>query len=212
MNAQDQDQDQLRDRDRDRLMMVDGDLLRIRDRDQIRLNDELLLADGTIVQPNGVYETLDGKRLRLKDGECLDMDGVFYRNEYQYRYKIQRENIGLSENQIQNRNQNRWQLMFLDGNVYQIQNQIQERVQDQYKLDNGEYVSADGRYMNQDRQQLRLRDGECLDMDGNAYQNTYMHRVRTIKMDKNINKANIKKPEVKTKSINKKGKIGYGLG
>ena len=134
MNAQDRDQDQLRDRDQDRLMMVDGDLLRIRDRDQVRLNDELLLADGTVVQPNGAYTNPDGKRLRLRDGECLDMDGIHYRNEYQYRYKVQKENEGLTEAQIQNRNQNRWQLMLIDGQVYQVQNQMQERVRDQFVI------------------------------------------------------------------------------
>jgi hypothetical protein len=31
-------------------------------------------------------------RLRLRNGECLDMNGVKYSNEYQYRSKIKKEN------------------------------------------------------------------------------------------------------------------------
>jgi hypothetical protein len=38
-----------------------------------------------------------GDRLRLRDGECLDMNGVKYSNEYQYRSKIKQENKNLTE-------------------------------------------------------------------------------------------------------------------
>ena len=80
-----QDQDQTHDKDRDRLMLVDGDVLQKRDREQIRLKDKVTVNDGTVINPNGTYITRDQVRLRLKNGECLYMDGVKYRNEYQYR-------------------------------------------------------------------------------------------------------------------------------
>jgi hypothetical protein len=38
-----------------------------------------------------------GDRLRLRDGECLDMNGVKYSNEYQYRSKIKQENKNLTK-------------------------------------------------------------------------------------------------------------------
>jgi hypothetical protein len=74
------------DQDQDRLMLVDGDVLQIRDRDQIRLQDKIILTDGTTVNPDGTFQKR-GDRLRLRDGECLDMNGVKYSNEYQYRSK-----------------------------------------------------------------------------------------------------------------------------
>jgi hypothetical protein len=64
-------------------MLVDGDVLQIRDRDQIRLQDKIILTDGTTVNPDGTSRKKD--RLRLRNGECLDMNGVKYSNEYQYR-------------------------------------------------------------------------------------------------------------------------------
>jgi hypothetical protein len=70
-------------------MLVDGDVLQIRDRDQIRLQDKIILTDGTTV--NRWYLQKKG-RLRLRNGECLDMNGVKYSNEYQYRSKIKKEN------------------------------------------------------------------------------------------------------------------------
>ena len=122
-----QDRDQIQDRDQDRLMLVDGEVLQIRDREQIRLNEPLTLNDGTVINPDGTYMTRDREQLRLRDGECLDNDGVLYRNEYQYRYKVQQDNKGLDENQVRERNQNRFQVMVIDGEANQIRNGLQNQ-------------------------------------------------------------------------------------
>jgi hypothetical protein len=96
---------------------VDGDVLQIRDRDQIRLQDKIILTDGTTVNPDGSSR---GDRLRLRNGECLDMNGVKYSNEYQYRSKIKQEAKNLTQSQMMERNQERSHLTVIDGNVYQI--------------------------------------------------------------------------------------------
>ena len=88
-------------------MLVDGDVLQIKNRDHIRLQEKITLNDGTIVNPDGTFQTKDRIKLQLKDGSCLDNDGIYYRNDYQYQYKIKQENKDLTEVQIQNRNQNR---------------------------------------------------------------------------------------------------------
>jgi len=137
-------------------MMVDGDVLQIRDRDQIRLQEPITLEDGTIVNPDGSYITGDRDRLRLKDGECLDNNGVKYRNEYQYRYKVEQENKGLSQTTIQERNQNRFQIMMIEGEAFQILNREQNRIQDEVNLGDGIIVNPDGSYQNEKRKQMRL--------------------------------------------------------
>jgi hypothetical protein len=45
-----------------------------------------------------------GDRLRLRNGECLDMNGVKYSNEYQYRSKIKQENKKFTQSQMMERN------------------------------------------------------------------------------------------------------------
>ncbi|MFO8146381.1 MAG: DUF6799 domain-containing protein [Gillisia sp.] len=196
MNAQDQIKDQ--DRDQTRLMMVDGDLLQIRDRDQVQLKDKITLNDGTVLSPNGRYVTREGKKLRLKDGECLDMDGVKYNNEYQYRFKVMQENKGLSQEQMSERNENRTQFVAMDGQVYQVRNQEQKRLQNEMALNNGTRVNPNGTYQTRDQKQLRLQDGECLNLDGQKYQNILQHRKMI--MQKNMNKQkNINKPQMQKK-------------
>jgi len=194
--AQDKDQIKDQDRDRDRIILVDGDVLQIRDRDQVRLHDKITLNDGTIVNLDGTY-IKDQDRLRLRDGSCLDNDGVLYDTEYKYMQKVNKENKGLTEAQIQTRNQNRYQIMLIDGELYQIKNQFQNRLQQQLKLDNGTVINPDGTYQLRDREQMRLRDGECLNLDGQMYKNTYMHRKmvaqKNMKTTKKMTKKNVQK-------------------
>ena len=186
------------DKDRDRIIMVNGDVLQIRDRDQIRLKDKITLNDGTVVNPDGTYITRDKDRFRLRDGSCIDMDGILYRNEYQYQYKIRNENKGLSEAQIQERTQNRYHIMNIDGQLYQIKNQAQNKLKQQLKLNNRVVVNPDGSYTNRDGQQVHLRDGEVLNMDGQIFKNTYMHRKMMDQKNVNANKKMTQK-KVKTK-------------
>lgn len=191
-----QDRDQIQDRDQDRLMLVDGEVLQIRDQDQIRLNEPITLNDGTVINPDGTYMTGDQKQMRLKDGECLDNDGVFYRNEYQYRYKIQQENRGLAENQIRERNQNRFQVMVIDGEAYQIRNEYQIKIQNQFDVGDGTVVHPDGTYQNRNQQQLQLKEGECINMDGAKFMNMYQNRKMIINKNMQMKKMNkkVKKP------------------
>jgi hypothetical protein len=205
LNAQVRDRDRLQDPDQnqDRLMLVDGDVLQIRDRDQIRLQEPLTLDDGTVVYPNGTYLTRDRDRLRLRDGECLDNDGVKYRNEYQYRYKVLQSDKGLTDQQVMERNQNRFQLMRIDGEVYQIRTQSQNRLQERLELANGIMVDPNGSYMNQNREQTRLKEGECLNLNGEKFTNMYNHRkmmmnrqmksINNMKSKKSMNKTTLKK-------------------
>ncbi len=200
--AQERDQDRIQDQDRTKLVMIDGAMLEVRERAQIRLQDKQTLNDGTVVSPNGSFLTKNGNRLRLKDGECLDMDGIKYRNEYQYRYKIQQENKGLTQPQIQERNQNRVHYMLVDGEVMQVRTKSQNRLQNRLELADGAYINSNGMYQTKDRKQLRLLDGECLNMDGEMFKNTYQHR-------KMILQKNMMKNKMQTKpKIQKKKKIG----
>ena len=195
-----QDKDQIKDqyRDRDHIILVDGDVLQIRDRDQIRLKDKITLNDGTVINPDGTYVTRNQEKFRLRDGSCIDMDGILYRNEYQYQYKIKNENKGLSEAQIQERTQNRYHIMNIDVQLYQIKNQSQNKLKQQLKLNNRVVVNPDGSYTNRDGKQLHLRDGECLNMDGQMFKNNYMNRKMVVQKNMNANKTMTQK-KVQTK-------------
>ncbi|MDO9275160.1 MAG: hypothetical protein Q7T92_06395 [Lutibacter sp.] len=208
--AQEKGQIKDQDRDRDRIIKIDGDILQITDRDQIRLKDKITLNDGTVVNPDGTYITRDKDRFRLRNGSCIDMDGVLYRNEYQYQYKVKRENKGLQDTQIQERTRNRYHIMNIDGQLYQIRNQSQNQLKKPYKLSNRVVVNPDGTYTNRNGQQVHLRDGECLNLDGQMFKNTYMHRKMVNQKNMNANKTMTQK-KIQTKS-DKKENLKKGQG
>lgn len=206
LTAQEHDRDRIQDQDRTKLVMVDGEMLELRNSAEMHLREKQTLSDGTVVHPDGTYQPKDGKRLRLQDGECLDGDGIKYRNEYQYRFKVNQENNGLAEAQVQERNQNRVHYTLVNGEMYLIRNQEQNRLQKQLDLGNGVVVNPDGSYHGQDGKQLQLQDGECLNMEGEMFKNTYQHRKMVVQKNIKANKNIMKKKGVKKPSVLKKKK------
>ncbi len=166
------------------LMYVDGDMIKIKDGDQEQLQESTMLADCTTLYPDGTFKTADGEQFRLKDGECLDMYGIRYRNEYQYRYKVKKENKGLSQTQLQNKYQNRFHYLRVDGNVFRIQNLAQNRVRKPITLENKIIVDPFGTYQTPDQQEIRFNDGELLNMKGVKYDGIYEYRKVIAKMNK----------------------------
>lgn len=68
--------------------------------------------------------------------------------------------------------------MYMDGKMYQVKQGVRSEVKSQLRLENGMVVDPDGHYQIKDRERLQLRDGECLDLSGNRYQNQMMYNKR----------------------------------
>lgn len=62
-------------------------------------------------------------------------------------------------------------LLYQGGKLYQYRNGERTQLQQQLQLKNGTVCNPDGTCQLKDRTQLRLRDGQCLDMSGNRYMN-----------------------------------------
>ena len=210
--GQERDRDRIQDQDRTNLTMINGEMLQLRDRTEARLRERITLNDGTVITPNGNYITKDGKQFKLKKGECLDADGIKYRNEYQYRYKIQQENKGLTQAQIQERNQNRVHYLTMDGDMLQVRNQLQERLHTSMTLNDGTVVNPDGTYQNRDRKQLRLQDGECLNLDGKLHQNQYQYRQHLVQTQNNMRKNQVQTKTKAKKNVGKKSAVKKNKG
>jgi hypothetical protein len=86
LQAQDQTQDQDRTRLQDRkqvhqyLHLENKEVYLIKEQKRTRLQKEIRLKDGTVVQPDGAFRNKKGERLRLREGECLDLDGNWFAN------------------------------------------------------------------------------------------------------------------------------------
>jgi hypothetical protein len=198
--AQDRDRDRIQSQDQTKILALNGTFLQVRDRAELRLRDQQTLSDGTTIEPNGKYTAPNGKRYRLAEGECLDGDGALYRNEYQYRHKIEQENKNLSPAQMQQQNQQRLHYTMVDGNVYQIRHQEQKRLQEQLLLENGTTVFPDGTYQLKNQERKRIENGACLDPSGQIFRNTYMFQKQLILKRavpvKNMVRKGMSKPDI----------------
>lgn len=88
-------------------------------------------------------------------------------------------------------------LRLLDGKLYLYKQGTPSQVQAQIKLNNGAVVNPDGSYQLLNQQRHQLRNGECMDYDGNRYlnQNRFnrrnsmsykqMDRIRSKNIDRN---------------------------
>ncbi len=170
------------------LIYVDGDMIQVTNGDQELLQESTMLADCTTLYSDGSFKTADGQQYRLKDGECLDMYGIRYRNEYQYRYKIKKENKDLTQTQLQSRYQNKFHYVKVDGDVFKVKNLVQDRIRKPITLKNNIVVDPFGTYQTPDQQEIRFKDGECLNMNGVKFEGIYEYRKVLAKKSKALQK------------------------
>lgn len=62
-------------------------------------------------------------------------------------------------------------LYYKDGKLYQVKNGVRTELKEQVQLRNGTLVNPDGTCQLREQQRWQLRDGQCLDMQGNHYKN-----------------------------------------
>ncbi|WP_299215284.1 DUF6799 domain-containing protein [uncultured Aquimarina sp.] len=163
------------------LMYVDGDMLKVVDKAISPLQETIILDDCTVLNPDGSFQTMDGYQSRLKEGEILDMYGIEYRNEYQYRYKTKKENKGLNETQLDRRYQKKLHYIKISGKVYQVTNGSQKPLRTNLDLGNGIVVDPYGIYQESGKEQVRLKDGECINLSGVKFENSSDQRKILVK-------------------------------
>ncbi|MBQ4819650.1 DUF6799 domain-containing protein [Aquimarina sp. MMG016] len=171
------------------LMYVDGDMLQVIDRDHLVLEESVILEDCTVLNSDGSFQAMDGGQSRLKDGECMDMYGIKYRNEYQYRYKVKKENKDLTGTQLDSRYEKKYHFIKIGSKVYQITDVSQKRLRKDITIGNGIVLDPYGTYQEPGQERVRLRDGECLNMGGVKFDNSYDQRKLMAKKIKKTNAA-----------------------
>ncbi|GAA4272827.1 hypothetical protein GCM10022258_21210 [Aquimarina gracilis] len=175
--------------DQSSLVYIDGDMIQFEDNNQELLEESTMLLDCSTLFPDGSFKTADGLQFRLKDGECLDMYGIRYRNEYQYRYKMKKENKDLTPVQLQNRYQDKVHYIKLNGDVFKIKNRYQKRIRKPVTLKNNTIVDPFGTYKTPGQEEIRFKDGECLNSSGVKFEGISEYRKVLAKKSKTQQKT-----------------------
>jgi hypothetical protein len=103
-------QDQIQKKDRihqeDHLQMQDGSCLLVKDGVPTKLQTQLKLNNGSVVNPDGSYQLQNQKKYQLRNGEYLDMNCNRYLNQNQYNKKAMMSNKQIESVRIKAINQN----------------------------------------------------------------------------------------------------------
>lgn len=86
LKAQQQDQVQNQDRTRQEVhyRYYDGQLFQYQNGVQSRVMDQQRLNNGIILNPDGSYQLQNQEKYQLRQGECLDKNGLVYKNENRF--------------------------------------------------------------------------------------------------------------------------------
>lgn len=137
----------------------DGNLYQIRDGEQVRVTERVALRNGGYLSTDGSYQFQNQPSIRLRQGQSLDEEGNLFQTEAEYRNHTR---LRLEANEAEH-------FEFRNGTMYRIQHETQSQLRGQHALQNGMMINPDGSYQERERERLQLRDGECIDADGNVY-------------------------------------------
>lgn len=76
---------QLRATTREHFMLQDGRLYRVHNSERERVLQGIRLHNDIVVETDGSYQDKNGKKLQLRDGECLDTNGKRYQSQGRFR-------------------------------------------------------------------------------------------------------------------------------
>lgn len=107
VTAQDQIQKKDRIHQEDHLRMQDGSCLLVKDGVPTKLQTQLKLNNGSVVNPDGSYQLQNQKKYQLRNGECLDMNCNRYLNQNQYNKRAMMSNKQIERVGTKATNQNR---------------------------------------------------------------------------------------------------------
>ena len=86
--------------------MQDGSCLLVKDGVPTKLQTQLKLNNGSVVNPDGSYQLQNQKKYQLRNGEYLDMNCNRYLNQNQYNKKAMMSNKQIESVRIKAINQN----------------------------------------------------------------------------------------------------------
>ena len=73
----------------DHFVVQKGQMYQMKNKEKTQLKDKYVLQNGSILYPDGNLQIRDGKRLQLRDGECMDMQGNRYDSQDSFRDRME---------------------------------------------------------------------------------------------------------------------------
>lgn len=73
------------------LVVEEGKAYKVQNKEKIQLKEKYMFKNGTAVNPDGKLEMKNGKKIQLKEGQVVDIEGNKYKNQHKYQTKRERK-------------------------------------------------------------------------------------------------------------------------
>jgi len=148
-------------------LFQNGNSWQIENGEKLLIRNRFIMQNGLVVNPDGTFKFGNLKKIKLKEGECLDPDGTLFRTQQQFQQH--RITLHLAEPYF----------CFLNGKVYQAKNQLESPLKFRWRFANGATINPDGIYHRKNGKKEQLNNGEYLDQAGNRYEsrNKFIEKI-----------------------------------
>lgn len=85
------------------LLFQDGKLYQMRKGVRNEVKSQIKLKNGTVVNPDGSYALENQERLRMSNGECMDMSGRVYKNQNMFNQRRMMNHAEMQRHRDMNR-------------------------------------------------------------------------------------------------------------
>jgi hypothetical protein len=144
----------------DGVMMQNGKLMMVKNGQMsVCQEDEMTLSNGTKIKSDGTYLDKDGRKMKLAEGQHMDMSGNI---------TTMQTNRDRNTDFNQNRQDHPDGVMMQNGKLMMVKNgQMSVCQEDEMTLSNGTKIKSDGTYLDKDGRKMKLTEGQHMDMSGN---------------------------------------------
>ena len=130
--------------------MKDGKMMVVADGKTMPMTKEMTMENGTRCMTNGEYIMKDGKKMKMKEGEMMDMNGMMMNHGDMM-------NHGMMSNDY---------VMMKDGKMIVMKDRKEMPMTKDMTLKNGTKCLTNGEYIMKDGKKMKMKEGDRMDMNG----------------------------------------------
>ncbi len=132
--------------------MKDGKMMVITDGKTMPMTTEMTMNNGTKFMKNGEFITKDGKKMKMKEGDKMDMSGNLTHGDMMNQGDMMNNDYYMMKN-------GKMMMVMKDGNEMPMTKDM--------TMKNGTKFMMSGEYIMKDGKKMKMKEGDKINMNGN---------------------------------------------
>lgn len=148
----------------DGVVMKNGVVMKVEDGEMTILDDDMTMGNGTKITSDGTWTKSDGTEKVLEEGQHIDMSGNMTTMDDHKDNDM--DNMGKMNHNKSDDKSHCDGVVMQNGQMMKVKNGETTTLDEDMTMSNGTIIYRDGKYTDKDGKELRLQEGEHMDMSG----------------------------------------------